>query len=423
MSNPLIDSLLRAVEASPTDHALRLHLAELLVAEGRGTEAITHCAAVLQHDPGNDRAKQLMGRALAPTPHPVGVEQPTENPEPPTPEPGKPTPEPEGFDWHGAEQQFSDGPGPMFDEDDLLHVVDEPARPEDVWEVERTTLTLADVGGLESVKERLQLAFLAPLRNPELRKLYGKSLRGGLMLYGPPGCGKTFLARAVAGELGASFINVTIADVLDALFGQSEANLHGVFQLAREHAPTVLFFDEIDAIGQRRSQANFGGMRGVVNQLLQELDGVGTDNEGVFVLAATNAPWDVDPALRRPGRLDRTVLVLPPDEPARAAILKADLSRRPIERIDLPRLVRITDGYSGADLVHLCEAAAELAMMDSIRSGKPGMLTMKHVLTAHKSIRPSVRGWYETAKNVVAFSDRAGEFDELREHMRRIRVL
>src|SRR5206468_9093310 len=166
------------------------------------------------------------------------------------------------------------------------------------FDVEVSTVRLADVGGMTEVKQRLELAFLGPLRNPQLRAMYGKSLRGGLLLYGPPGCGKTFLARAVAGEMQARFLALSIVDVLNMWLGNSEKNLHEVFEAARRNAPCVLFFDEIDALGQKRSQLRQHAGRNVVNQLLAELDGVGDNNEGVFVLAATNHPWDVDTALR-----------------------------------------------------------------------------------------------------------------------------
>ena len=158
---------------------------------------------------------------------------------------------------------------------------------------------------MKEVKKRLEAAFLAPMRNPELRKLYGKSLRGGLLLYGPPGCGKTFIARAVAGELGARFITVSFADLIDMFVGRSERNIHELFEVARRNAPCVVFLDEVDAIGQKRSQLRNTPMRSAVNQLLLELDDVASDNTGVFLLAATNHPWDVDSALRRPGRFDR----------------------------------------------------------------------------------------------------------------------
>ena len=167
---------------------------------------------------------------------------------------------------------------------------------------------------MTQAKARLEASFLAPLRNPELRRMYRKSLRGGLLMYGPPGCGKTYLARALAGELQAGFISVQITDILDQMMGNSERNVRELFLAARRAAPCVLFFDEVDALGQRRSQTRNSSLRGTINQLLTELDGVEQDNDGVFVLAATNQPWDVDPALRRPGRFDRTVLILPPDD-------------------------------------------------------------------------------------------------------------
>src|SRR5439155_6627579 len=168
---------------------------------------------------------------------------------------------------------------------------------------ERPDVTLADVGGLDHVKRQLQTSFLGPMRNPKLRRMYGKSLRGGLLLYGPPGCGKTFLARAVAGELHAHFFAIGLHDVLDMWLGKSEQNLHNVFESARRNTPCVLFLDEVDALGMKRSNLSHSAGRNVVVQLLSELDSTRDDNEGVFVLGATNQPWDIDPALRRPERL------------------------------------------------------------------------------------------------------------------------
>ena len=288
------------------------------------------------------------------------------------------------------------------------------------WEAEGPGIRLADVGGMTQVKERLEASFLAPLRNPELRRLYGKSLRGGLLLYGPPGCGKTYLARAVAGELGAAFLTVTLADVLDMFIGNSEKNVKELFETARASAPCVLFLDELDAMGQKRSQTRGSGTRGSINQLLTELDGVGSDNEGVYVLAATNHPWDVRrAALRRPGRLDRTLLVLPPDQEARAEILRLHLRDRPVERIDLASLARRTEGYSGADLAHLCESAAEVALMDSVRTGTPRTMAMADFEAALHEVRPSIGPWLETARNVALYANHDGEYDELARHLRK----
>ena len=337
------------------------------------------------------------------------------------------------FDWRRAEEDLG-GPAAPFvssrpsepsgsdsppSEPRLVGTDGDPAD----WEVERAGVRLADVGGMTEVKNRLEASFLAPLRNPELRRLYGKSLRGGLLLYGPPGTGKTFIARAIAGEMGAGFLSVTISDILDPYIGNSEANLHNVFQQARDHAPCVLFLDELDAIGMKRSLSRNSSMRSTVNQLLEELDGVGSNNEGVYLLAATNAPWDIDPALRRPGRLDRTLLVLPPDEPARAAILHTHLRERPVEGIDLQALARVTDGLTGADLSHVCDSAAEKALLDSVRTGRPRLMNMQDMDAALKEVRPSTGPWFETARAVVEYSDASGEYEDLRKWMKRHRLL
>ncbi len=563
MTNPLIDSLVAVVAERPEDLPLRAHLAELLIVDGRGPEAVPHLGAVLAADPANEHAAALMRRALgmpsepastggAPSTGPGGTDPgpsvsatpaipresshgvppapsapvgpadpagpgssrfapassdgapseapapsggvptadpvrsdgaPSEAPAPsegghdPVPEegttapqgadhypagpaPGGPAPvdsaptatedsgqpvsgpapeapapqsareeapadggRPGGFDWDSAEEQVG-GPAPAFVQgrEAELNEGTDPGG-EDMWDVEASTLTLADVGGMQAVKDRLNMAFLAPLRNPEMRRLYGKSLKGGLMLYGPPGCGKTYIARALAGEMGASFVSITLTDILDQFIGNSEANLHSLFETARAHAPVVLFLDEIDAIGQKRSQASSSGWRGVTNQLLTEMDGIDSGNEGVFILAATNVPWDVDPALRRPGRFDRSVAVLPPDEPARQSILRHHLGSRPVEGIDLAHLARQTNGFTGADLAHLADSAVEYAMMDSMRTGTVRMVTMKDFKRALRQVRPSAGPWFSTARNIVAYGNRDGQYDDLAAYMRANKLL
>lgn len=403
----LIDSLSAALESRPDDLPLRLHLAELLLDAGRSAEAIAQIGQALARDPGNPSARALMTRALGgAVPGPAAVDPP-----------------PAGDDPLAAyEQELADVVPPRFvragDESDP--VVGEADR---VYDIETSSVRLADVGGMAAVKERLELAFLGPLRNPELRRMYGKSLRGGLLLYGPPGCGKTFLARAVAGEMGAKFLSLSIVDVLDMWLGNSEGNLHQLFESARRSAPCVLFLDEVDALGHKRSQLGSSAMRTVGNQLLAELDGMEGNNEGIFVLAATNAPWDVDPALRRPGRLDRMVLVVPPDAAARRAILEYHLRDRPIAGIDLGKLVAATEDYSGADLAHLCETAAEYAMADSIRRGEVRMIEQRDLQRARKEVLPSTRPWLTTARNVAMFANEGGVYDDLVAYLKRRKAL
>jgi SpoVK/Ycf46/Vps4 family AAA+-type ATPase len=272
------------------------------------------------------------------------------------------------------------------------------------------------------VKRRLNTSFLGPMRNPELRAMYGKSLRGGLLLYGPPGCGKTFLARAVAGELQARFFAVGLHEVLDMWLGKSEQNLHAIFETARRHAPCVLFLDEVDALGLKRTNLGHSATRNVVVQLLSELDSTRSDNEGVFVLAATNQPWDLDAALRRPGRFDRMLLVLPPDEPARLSIIQHHLRDRPTAGIDRQKLARKTDGYSGADLRLVCESAAEYALEASIESGSPRPIDGADLERAIGEVKPSTRPWFEVAKNYAMFANDDGTYDELLTYMRKNRL-
>ncbi|MGW0535323.1 tetratricopeptide repeat protein [Streptomyces sp. NPDC003032] len=436
--SPLIRSLRTAVEATPADVPLRLHLAELLLDAGQPDAAVAEVAVALQHAPGDGQARALMARAMgAPAPGPASVPgpapspglQPSAGPQPtPTPPPA-PAPEAPrtGFDWRAAADQVGDVIPPRFVGAEAPLTADGSGDPEDAsaWDIDAPgTIRLADVGGMQEVKERLEAAFLAPMRNPELRKLYGKSLRGGLLLYGPPGCGKTFIARAVAGELGANFLSVSVNDVLDMWIGNSERNMHEIFRTARRQAPCVVFLDELDALGAKRSRTQHSGMRNTVNQLLTEMDGIDSAaNEGVFVLAATNAPWDVDIALRRPGRLDRTLLVLPPDAPARESILRYHLDERPVENVDLGKLVKVTDGLSGADLAHLCEAAAESALLDSARTGTVRMIGMKDLLNAAKQTVPSTEPWFASARNVAMYANDGGTYDDLVTYLKKKRKL
>ena len=327
------------------------------------------------------------------------------------------------FDWSQAESELRDVLPPMFVGSEGTDAEGAAAEAVDAYDAERSTLKLADVAGMNQVKERLEAAFLAPMRNPELRKLYGKNLRGGLLLYGPPGCGKTFIARAVAGELGARFMAVSFADIIDMFVGQSERNIHELFEIARRNSPCVLFLDEVDAIGQKRSQLRNTPMRSAVNQLLLELDDVDSGNEGVFLLAATNHPWDVDSALRRPGRFDRTLLVLPPDGTAREAVFRYHLRERPVAGVNLGRLAKLTDGYSGADIAHICETASERALLDSIHRGEARMIGQPDLEAAITEVKPSLGAWFDTARNVALFANEGGAYDDLAAYLKKRRLI
>ncbi|MEU7856285.1 AAA family ATPase [Nonomuraea sp. NPDC049141] len=282
-------------------------------------------------------------------------------------------------------------------------------------EVERSKLTFAEVAGMEAVKESLRVKLLLPIQQPELFAAYGKRAGGGVLLYGPPGAGKTHLARAAAGELGASFVNVGLADILDMYIGSSERNLRATFDLARRNRPCVLFFDEVDALAARRSDMRQAHTRQLVNQFLAELDGVDQNaNEGVLVLAATNAPWYVDVAFRRPGRFDQPVFVPPPDPAARAAILRILCRDKPLAEMDFDAVARVTDHFVGADLKGVVDRAVEVKLQQSISAGRPIPLSTPDLLAAAQSVRPTaVREWMATARNYVMHANDSGAWDEL----------
>jgi AAA+ superfamily predicted ATPase len=422
----VIASLRNAVAALPDDLALRMHLASLLLTAGQQDEAVSHLGAVLQADPGNAQALSLLVGAKSATP--AALAESATPAEPATPATPATPARPAEFNWAEAEAELRDVLPPMFvtrdggAEDSPITRPDD-ATAETAHDAERPGLQLSDVAGMAEVKARLEAAFLAPMRNPELRKLYGKSLRGGLLLYGPPGCGKTFIARAVAGELGARFMAISFADVVDMYIGSSERNIKEIFAAARRNAPCVVFLDEVDAIGQKRTQLRSTPLRSAVNQLLLELDDVTASNEGVFVLAATNHPWDVDSALRRPGRLDRTLLVLPPDEHARAAVFRYHLRERPVAGIELNSLAAMTDGYSAADIAHICESAAEIALLDSARTGQVRMIGQHDLLAAVGEIRPSLGPWFDSARNVALFANEGGTYDDLAAYLKKRKML
>lgn len=413
----VIEALKEALAADPSNHAVRTHLAQLLLDEGLAAEALQEAATVLAAEPDNVGALRTAAAAALATGEQARAAAYARLADALTADSAAPA-EATGH----ADRDLAAVPDTADELLDGWSGTDALVEPE-LGSVSAAGITLADVGGLVDVKRRLELSFLAPMRNPELREQFGKSLRGGLLLWGPPGCGKTFIARALAGELGANFYEVGLSDVLDMYVGNSERNLSSIFDAARRNRPCLLFFDEIDALGQKRSQLRHGGaaMRGVVNQMLAELDGATSDNEGVFVLAASNHPWDVDSALLRPGRFDRTVLVLPPDADAREVILSVHLRGRPAEPMDLRSLAKSTQGFSGADLALACEQATESAMEASMNSGTVQPITQIQLADAIRSIRPSIGEWMETAKNYALYGNDSGAYDELAAFLKRRR--
>ena len=298
------------------------------------------------------------------------------------------------------------------------------APPASLISGERSPITFADVGGLDELKEKIRLRVLYPLQRPELYAAFGKKVGGGLLLYGPPGCGKSWLARATAGEAKLHFVVVGIEDVLDMWLGQSEKKLHELFAAARAKAPAVLFFDEVDALGGRRSGLRHESYRTLVTQFLSELDGAGSGvNAGVLVMGATNAPWDVDPAFRRPGRFGDVLFVPPPDLRARVEILKLKLTGKPQgegERaIDVAEIARRTELYSGADLDHVVDSACEAALAASMQSGIVRPLLTADLLGAAARVKPTTREWFASARNFAKYSNQSGQYDDVLDYLKR----
>ena len=320
----------------------------------------------------------------------------------------------------------SDEPFDSDDEDDGDDIVDgrmrmhadAPDAEAELPELERPSMTFEDVGGMDSVKQQINLKIILPIQHPDMFAAYGKKAGGGILMYGPPGCGKTHLARATAGQVSAKFMSVGINDILDMWIGNSERNLHGIFEQARRNRPCVLFFDEVDALGASRADMRHSGARHLVNQFLSEFDGVDQKNDDVLILGATNAPWHIDDAFRRPGRFDQVIFVPPPDQEAREQIFGILLKGRPHQDVDVQKLAAKTHDYSGADLKAVVERAIDAKLQEALKKGGLSPLTTKDLLAAIKLVRPSTKEWFATARNHALYANEGGTYDDVLTYLR-----
>lgn len=279
-------------------------------------------------------------------------------------------------------------------------------------------VTFDEVGGLDKVKRQIHRKIIRPFENPGMVAKFKRKAGGGVLLYGPPGCGKTMIARAVANEVKAEFTEVRAAEVLDRYIGVAEGRIAEIFEHARANRPHVLFFDEVEALAQRRQFDSGYKVNTVVSVLLTEMDS--DRNEGILMLGATNLPWSLDSAFRRPGRFDRTLFVPPPDKVAREFILKRLLEGRPVsDLLDMENLVKRTGGFSGADLESLVETSVDYALDSSLSPENITLITNEHFEDAFDEVKSTTREWLSEARNFGEYANQSGMYDDLRDFLKK----
>ena len=403
------DALRQALELTPDNHVLRRMLAEALVEEGDPAAATAEFRTLLEASVLPDDALLTAAEAA------VGAD-----------EPGQALRFLDRADRVGIVEGVAalrSQAETLLEQAGVVRLAavgggrrddDEPSP----FEFDEETLDFTAVGGLEEVKKVIHRMIILPTKRPDLYAKYGRKAGGGVLMYGPPGCGKTLLARATAGECGLPFLNVRIEQILDPWLGMSERNLHDAFERARTKAPCVLFVDELDAIGYARRHQKGQASRSLVDQLLQELDAIGSENEGVLVLAATNAPWDLDEALRRPGRFDRSLFVPPPDREGRNRILEIPLGDRPASGIDRKALAKAAPLFSGADLEAWVEQATDRVIDEALSTGGEPPLRMEHFREALEDLAASTHEWLTRAARYVEFANQSRQYDDVARFLR-----
>ena len=294
----------------------------------------------------------------------------------------------------GASKENSGGSGGTDDEE----------KDASQWIVkDKPDLKFADVAGLEQVKQDIKLKLVYPFEHPELAQKFGIRAGGGVLMYGPPGTGKTMLAKATAGEIDATFFLISPADVLSKWVGEAEQNIKKLFESAAKEPRSIIFIDEIEAlVPARRDEGGSSVMQRVVPQILQGVEGFDRKNgRAVLLMGATNVPWQLDPAMMRPGRFDEKVYIPLPDPPARKKMLEIYLSKRPVDPgVTLDTLVHRLEGYSGADIKYICDRSAVIPFLASVATGTEGTITLDILEEVIRETPRSV-----TAEMVKKFED------------------
>ena len=283
--------------------------------------------------------------------------------------------------------------------------------------IEASTINFSHVADLTEVKDKVRQSIIYPLRHPELSKKYEKKGGGRILLYGPPGCGKTYIARAIVGECGLNFFNINTSDIISGGDEAGAKNIHEVFSNAAKNAPCILFFDEIDALAERRDSEGKSS-RVVVNQFLMEMDGVENLSENVLILGSTNAPWSLDPALRRSGRFTDIFFIAPPDYETRIEVFKIHTKKRPVSSdIDFKRLAVLTEGYSSADIKVICDDALEIPWEEALQGAAARKASMQDFLTVLGQRPSSLTAWYKQAEREIRKSGEVELFADLARHI------
>ena len=278
----------------------------------------------------------------------------------------------------------------------------------------------ADIAGMKEIKKVIRRRIVDPFVNPSLFQKFKRKAGGGVLLYGPPGCGKTMIAKAIATECKATFHSVGISDILTMYIGESEYNLAQIFEQARHTTPAVLFFDELDALAYSRSKARSDHTRTLVNEFLNQLDGLSGDNQQLLILGATNMPWDVDDAMKRPGRFDRQIFVPPPDEEALAEMLETKLREVPCDEINFSDIAQRCTKFSGADMDGLIEQAKDSVLDDIMETGSERSLSQADLINVLDEVTPSALEWLQTARNLIKYANASGSYKDVAKYMKSI---
>ncbi|OYT34543.1 MAG: cell division protein [Candidatus Aenigmarchaeota archaeon ex4484_52] len=270
-----------------------------------------------------------------------------------------------------------------------------------------------DICGLEEAKKKIKEKIIYPYEKPEIYKIYKRNAGGGILLWGPPGCGKTLIAEATAKEAKAVFFNIGISDVLSKWVGESEKIIANIFEQARKQ-PSVVFFDELDALGTQRNEEENSFTRRLTNTILSQIDGIGTKQGKILLLGATNRPWNIDDALRRPGRFDEIVFIGIPNNKTRGKIIQMQLKQKPISKdIDLDFLIKNTNKFSCADIVALCNDAINIPLTEALEGKQIRKINFNDFSIALKSRKSSIKSWFEKSKNEVLKTNNKDLFKEV----------